>query len=277
MKNRLKALLERIAHSTMVHSFVYHLIYPSILKAFVAELHDDNSQASAAVAAIEWKISSIQVLRNELAAGHDCAEGRRKWDGQSRSVLLDRIMQATLEIPGDIVEFGVFKGESLRQFAALAPNRIVYGFDSFEGLPEAWWKHPKNFFKTEVPRFAEQNIRLVKGSFDATIPQFLSDWSGKIAIFHIDCDLYDSTLDCLIPLLPYCQPGTVVLFDEYYNYAGFEKHEWLAWQEVIQRFRLKVRCQGYDAMRAAFVITDGSFSRAGEGEGSNRGLSKPDR
>jgi Methyltransferase domain len=269
MKNRLKGLFKRLADSTMIHSLAYHLVYPSILKALVAELHDDNSRASTAIAAIEWKISSIHVLRNELAVGYDCAEGRGKWDKQSRSILLDKIIQATSDVPGDILEFGVFKGESLREFAARAPNRTVYGFDSFEGLPDTWWKHPKNFFKTEVPQFAEPNIRLVKGSFNASIPQFLSDWSGKIAIFHIDCDLYQSTLDCLIPLLPYCQPGTVVLFDEYYNYAGFERHEWLAWQEVIQMFRLKVRCQGYDAMRAAFVITDGSFSRVFEDEDSN--------
>src|SRR5437868_900632 len=39
---------------------------------------------------------------------------------------------------GHVVEFGVFKGGTIRYIAAKDPNRTVHGFDSFEGLPEAW-------------------------------------------------------------------------------------------------------------------------------------------
>src|SRR5210317_859467 len=60
---------------------------------------------------------------------------------------------------GDILEFGVWKGNSLKQMSTHFRNtsRKIYGFDSFEGLPEDWWmneeektkgvcQHPKGHF-----------------------------------------------------------------------------------------------------------------------------------
>lgn len=39
-----------------------------------------------------------------------------------------------------LLEFGVYKGDSMREFLRLndSPNSLFYGFDSFEGLPEIW-------------------------------------------------------------------------------------------------------------------------------------------
>lgn len=43
-----------------------------------------------------------------------------------------------LIIPGVIVEGGVWKGDTIRWMANRYPDRNLYGFDSFEGLPENW-------------------------------------------------------------------------------------------------------------------------------------------
>ncbi len=97
---------------------------------------------------------------------------------------------------------------------------------------------------------------LVKGLFKHTLPSFVKEWSSQACLVHVDCVLYHSTVDCLLPLLPRCQRGTVILFDEYYNYDGFAKHEWLAWREIRARYKVRAQCIAYDGKRAAFKITD---------------------
>ena len=39
---------------------------------------------------------------------------------------------------GLICEFGVFEGQTISYIAKQVPDRDVFGFDSFEGLPETW-------------------------------------------------------------------------------------------------------------------------------------------
>jgi hypothetical protein len=41
-----------------------------------------------------------------------------------------------ISVDGLIMEFGVYKGETINHIASLLPNKQIYGFDSFEGLPE---------------------------------------------------------------------------------------------------------------------------------------------
>jgi hypothetical protein len=46
---------------------------------------------------------------------------------------------------GLILEFGVFSGNSINIIADKFPLRTIYGFDSFEGLPEEWERDDKGF------------------------------------------------------------------------------------------------------------------------------------
>ena len=177
-------------------------------------------------------------------------------DRETRGRVIDVVMGRIADIKGDILEFGVHEGVSLISFAERCPDRQVYGFDSFEGLPDDWGNKPKGTFKTEVPHIDRPNITLVKGLFEESLPRFLREWSGHASIIHVDCVLYKSTRDCLMPILPRCQVGTVILFDEYYNYQDFAKHEWLAWREICAKYKLVAPCVAYDGERAAFQITD---------------------
>ncbi len=78
--------------------------------------------------------------------------------------------------------------------------------------------------------------------------------SSHIAILHIDCDVYSSTAVVFQHALPYSGPGTVVLFDEYWNYPMFAEHEWLAWRRARAEWCIVAQCIGYDGRRAAFRI-----------------------
>lgn len=146
------------------------------------------------------------------------------------------------------LEFGVGKGATLDFIAQNNDGRTVIGFDSFEGLPEDWkmsdtltyLKGHYNLSGT-IPPLKSRNVRLVRGYFEETLPDFLIRNDQICAFVHIDCDLYSSTLFVLRTLHAHRKlvPGTVILFDELYNYQYFENHEFRAFQEFFNTSGLR--------------------------------------
>jgi hypothetical protein len=235
-------------------AIVSHLIYPTVIANLCSEIRADVPSPSGVVEALAWKSHAYLVLAEELRpTGRDCGAHH---DAGTRARLFDIVLTSAASTEGDILEFGVAGGESLRVFADRCPERHVFGFDTFEGLPEDWWTRPKGSFAAAPPKIDRPNVKLVKGLFNESLPGFLKEWPGRAAIVHVDCDLYSSTRECLSNILPRCNLGTVVLFDEYYNYRDFAQHEWLAWRELRVAHRLAAQCIGYDGRRAGFQLTD---------------------
>ncbi|HEY4030475.1 MAG TPA: TylF/MycF/NovP-related O-methyltransferase [Caulobacteraceae bacterium] len=122
--------------------------------------------------------------------------------------------------PFDYLEFGVFKGESIRKVSELNPNPACrfFGFDSFEGLPQDWNEEKKKgYFDVggALPKVDDERVLFVKGWFDQTLPPFLVNYTPQDQLWiHIDADLYGSTLCVLTYLNKHIRPGTVVVFDE---------------------------------------------------------------
>jgi hypothetical protein len=143
---------------------------------------------------------------------------------------------------GWVLEFGVATGRTLNQFAHWLPNKFVYGFDGFEGLPEDWTSRMrKGFFARSALPKVRSNCELVVGWFDQTLPGFKTNKikNGPIALLHVDCDLYSSTVTILNNLKDNIVPGTVIVFDEYMNYPGWQRDEFRAWQEHCKKYGVK--------------------------------------
>lgn len=105
------------------------------------------------------------------------------------------VLGQTVNFGGGYLEFGVYSGGTINQISAAKPDKIVYGFDSFEGLPETWRSgFDKGYFDTKenLPKVNE-NVRLIKGWFDETLPSFVKAHPEKCEFIHVDCDLYSST------------------------------------------------------------------------------------
>ena len=81
------------------------------------------------------------------------------------------------------------------------------------------------------------NVTLVKGMFHETLPQFKKRVleSTPIAFLHVDCDIYASTKEIFCQLADNIVSGTVIVFDEFYNYPGAEEQEFRALQEFLDR------------------------------------------
>ncbi|MDR3509425.1 MAG: TylF/MycF/NovP-related O-methyltransferase [Caulobacteraceae bacterium] len=185
----------------------------------------------------------------------------RKFQDGGRLELIEHAL-TLVTVDGFYAEFGVYKGESLG-FIADRIDTVVYGFDSFEGLPGDWFlEYGKGYFdlKGEPPNFrtAQRNYRLLKGWFHDSLPHFTSQIDGPAAFLHIDCDLYDSTRAVLEGLTGRIVPGTVIVLAEYLNYPGWERHEFKAFQEFCQANAVRYRYAAFapNAYGAAVVIED---------------------
>lgn len=165
----------------------------------------------------------------------------------SRTLGHFELYKSVASLPGDVIELGVYKGETLLNFAKfmeiLNPGdrtKRVIGFDHWKGLQditehdghdekvnnvEGGW-NPQEFhahllqlidlfhrdsFVPKAPR-----IELVDGDIRSTVFDYTKENPGlRISLLHFDCDLYEPTLAGLQAFYPHVVTGGLVLFDEY--------------------------------------------------------------
>ncbi len=159
-----------------------------------------------------------------------------------RELVRHAVKEASLS--GLYLEFGVGRGKSIRWIGADA-RRPVFGFDSFEGIPEYWNGNPVGAFsQAKLPKVPD-NVKFQIGMFDATLSEFLQEHRAPIAFLHVDCDLYSSTVTIFKLLATRLQKGAVILFDEYYNFPRWQQHEFKAFQEFVADAGLQYEYIGY--------------------------------
>ncbi len=141
-----------------------------------------------------------------------------KWRFDMYSYLNNEVLENE---PITYLEFGVWKGASIMKWAELNTNSRsrFYGFDSFEGLPDRWYK---NYYKGHfdvggaTPQVEDERITFVKGWFQETLIPYLDKVGGSNRlVIHNDSDLYTSTLFCLTALDRIITSGTIIIFDEF--------------------------------------------------------------
>jgi hypothetical protein len=148
--------------------------------------------------------------------------------------------------PALICEFGVASGKTINFIGQLFPDHTIYGFDSFEGLPENWRDgFAKGAFKTEAPPKVRPNVRLIQGHFQDSLGPFLEKHPQGAAFMHIDCDLYSSTKTVLENFHSRIMIGTIIVFDEYFNYPEWREGEYKAFAEYIERSDFSFEYIGY--------------------------------
>lgn len=144
------------------------------------------------------------------------------------------------QVPGDYFEFGLWRGKTFG-YAHRMKHRYgrhdmkLWGFDSFQGLPDTG-EHPDNVwykgqFACTRPEFEAilkargfrpSEYELVEGFYSESLNDAAHRrLSGrKAAVIYIDCDLYDSTVQVLDFIQPYLVNGSIICFDDFYNYKG---------------------------------------------------------
>lgn len=157
------------------------------------------------------------------------------------------IYKKILELPGDVLEFGVYKGTSivrLLSFRDLLENeasRKIFGFDVFGKFPENLeLESDKQFvqkfenaggygirkkeleFHLDAKGF--KNYELIEGDILQTIPEFIAkNRHRKIALLHIDVDVYEPTKMILENLWDNVVKGGILMLDDYGTVEGETK------------------------------------------------------
>jgi len=159
-----------------------------------------------------------------------------------------------INLEGFYLEMGVFSGRTINFIANVKQDQNIYGFDSFEGLPEAWSRDDtaiftKGFFAVNNFPPVRDNVILIPGWFENSLPIFKEKTLKDqiIAFMHVDCDIYSSTKTIFDVLGDNIIPGTILVFDELYNYPGFDRHEIKALYEFLERKNYSVEYLAYNA------------------------------
>jgi hypothetical protein len=199
------------------------------------------------------------------------------------------LFRHTIELPGDIVELGVYRGTTLVQWANFLECRSigdrtkrVIGFDSFAGFnslsPEDGVEDQRagkiagGFDASEMEgqlrdmlaifdadRFIPEKprVHLVKGEIEETVPRFRDEHPGlRISLMHFDCDMYVPTKIGLECFWDKVVPGGIVVFDEYgvEPWAG----ESQAVDEFFSQIKLSPKLRKFDwhACPGAYIIKE---------------------
>jgi Macrocin-O-methyltransferase (TylF) len=141
------------------------------------------------------------------------------------------------------LEFGVYEGASMRWWSEhlTTPGARFIGFDSFEGLREAFRELDAGHFATGgPPTFDDPRVSFVQGWFDVTLPSFEPPEHDQL-IINIDCDLYSSTATVLQRIEAWLVPGSLLYFDELTD----RDHEMRALFEFVARTGARLRPLGW--------------------------------
>lgn len=159
---------------------------------------------------------------------------------RDKNFTLKNILSQITSKKYNALEFGVFTGGTANMISKHVDK--LYGFDSFEGLPEAWdGVVGKGFFKIENLPKVDNNVELIQGWYCDTLEEFLKNHPEDFKVIHIDCDLYSSTKYVFDKLIEYnkLKKGVIIIFDEILNYNKFLEGEMKALYEINTENKIK--------------------------------------
>ncbi len=156
------------------------------------------------------------------------------------------LFKQTSNIPGDIIECGVFKGISLirlltfRDLLIKKVKKKVIGFDAFGKFPKQKIKEDQKFARSHDKSSGYgishnqlnkiliskkfKNFQLIKGDIKKTLPKFLErNKKLKISFLHLDMDVYEPTKFALEYLFSKVSKNGIILIDDYKNVKGATK------------------------------------------------------
>lgn len=154
------------------------------------------------------------------------------------------LFKKTIDVPGDIVECGVFKGASFSRFSMFRKlhgieDKKLIGFDAFGKFPKTDntedFKLMDEFIDIDgaegitmdqlklalKEKNCHQNVDLFKGDICQTVPEYIKERPDlKISFLNLDVDVYEPSITALEHLYPRLSKGGVLILDDYNEFPG---------------------------------------------------------
>ena len=206
---------------------------------------------------------------NSLLLSHDTERIRK---------LLVRyeLFKMSIEVPGDIVECGVFKGTGLMYWLKLlsiyasGSKKQVIGFDTFKSFAHSIETYEKKSVDTyvEEAEFSgidpnsilqratlagfEKKVELVEGDIQISAKEYVKNNIGfRISLMHLDLDTYAGTKAALEILYPYVSRSGLIVIDEY-GCRGWGESD--AVDEYFEDKNVKIKTVPFSATPTAYII-----------------------
>jgi len=157
---------------------------------------------------------------------------RDKWE--IRKYAIETALLNDLNNDYFYLELGVFKGRGANFFSRFVKK--LYAFDNFyEGLSEDWigMHRPKGDMKLKKLPKLNSNVVPVVGMVEETLDEFLEKNNPKINFVHLDMVTYSPTKFALEKIKPYLTKGAILIFNELYNFIGWQNGDYKALKEVF--------------------------------------------
>ncbi|WP_195509805.1 TylF/MycF/NovP-related O-methyltransferase [Clostridium tyrobutyricum] len=165
-----------------------------------------------------------------------------------KSLIHYELYKKIINLPGTIVECGVFKGTSLKKFICYRDllenknSRKIIGFDIFGKFPKTVFQDDKEKREKFIKEAGEEgisknqliemlskneiynNVELIEGDINETVPKFVTSHPQlKIALLNLDTDIYEPAVTILENLYPRIVKNGILVLDDYGVFPGETK------------------------------------------------------
>jgi hypothetical protein len=152
------------------------------------------------------------------------------------------VYRSIVHLPGEVAEFGTFKGASLvrlatyREVLESAHSRVIYGFDTFGEMPQGegardvdvaqrFGNQGECLSRAETEELMRskgfENVELIGGDILETLPRFLEERPAlRFALVNVDVLMKPVTADVIARSAERLVPGGVLMLDDYGKAAG---------------------------------------------------------
>lgn len=173
------------------------------------------------------------------------------------------LLKMTVQRPGAIAEFGVFKGVSfvrwamMRDILGMRYSKKIIGFDTFGDFPPTMFEQDQNTLAKFINSAGNESIsqeqlmdilrrkqidfdvELVQGDILCTLPQYLQEHPEmKFSFINLDTDIYEPAVCILENCWDKIVEGGVLALDDYNFFAGENK----AVDDFFQNRNVEIKC-----------------------------------